>query len=669
VRDDGTLSPGPSQTLVASSGEPVAWSVAAAPDGTVYLGTGYSARLLKIKNGVSSVLYEGPEVAISALALDTEGNLYAGVSPGGRVYRFTPDGTRTTVLQSDETFVHALKIQGGDLLVGTGGERARLYRVPLRGEVELGRKPLATLPMKHVRSLSVRGDEVFAGGAGEAVLARIDRDGTVAALFQATGTASNSAASSSQNSSGPTVVVIQSSGAPTSAGASTLSSPGGGSFGSSRGGNEISAVAATTDGVYFGTLSSGAVSRWTAERGVQPVWSGPGRSIYALEATATGEVLAATDGGEVWRLTPDGTETRAARVLDATQPQVLSLTTRGQRVFAATANNAAVYEIGAGTEGASYVSNVFDAGQLVRWGAFRFVGEGATLETRSGNLLEPDATWSAWTPLQDGQIPSPAARYLQYRARLGEGGTVSRIEALFRAPNRAPRAAWTFPTGGDFVSGKKTLTWTATDPDGDTLRSLVELQKPDGNFSVLETKPGQNSLEWDSTKFPDGTYRVRLTASDATRNPEDPLRDVVLSLPFTLDNTAPKLENVRAEAGEGGWTLRALGSDASPLAGAEWRALAVETTPTPAPTSTNASSTSKTPAPGASPTVRPDSASTAPQWQAMASADGVFDQKSESLVARLENAPGAIRLASGQKIEVRLRDAAGNFSTTTVVLP
>ena len=669
VRDDGTLAPGPAQSLVASSGEPVAWSLAAAPDGTIYAGTGYSGRLLEIKNGVSSVLYEGPEVAVSALALDGEGNLYAGVSPGGRVYRFAPDGTKTTILQSGETFVHVLKIRGNELLVGTGGERGRLYRVPLRGETEVNRKPFAILPMKHLRSLAVRGEEIFAGGADEAVLARIGSDGTVSALFQATVGAINStnAPEISGGSSGPTVVIITpGGGAPSQGQSSPIFSDGGGSFGGSGiSGNEITAVAATPDGTYFGTLGNGAVSRWTAARGVETVWSGSGRSIYALEATATGEVLAATDGGEVWRLTPDGTETRAARVLDAPQPQVLSLASSGNRVFAGTANNAAIYEIGAATGGATYTSNVFDAGQLVRWGALRTLGEGATIETRTGNLLEPDATWNAWTPLQDGQIASPAARYLQYRARLGESGTVSRVEALFRAPNRAPRAAWTFPLGGDFVSGKKTLTWTATDPDSDVVRSVVELQKPDGSFTALETKAGQTNLEWDSTTVPDGTYRVRLNTSDAARNPEDPLRDVALSLPFTVDNTKPTIQNARAEAGEGGWTLRATGSDASPLAGAEWRTVVAETTP--ASSTPTASSTKDAKAPAA--TIKPVATPTTPQWQAMASLDGVFDQKTESLVARLEDSPGAPRLAANQKIEVRLRDAAGNASTTTVVLP
>ena len=129
VRDDGSIVPGPSDKQIASSAEAVAWSLAAAPDNTLYVGTGFNARLLQIRNGVSRVMYQGPEVAITALALDKDGTLYAGASPGGRVYRFSPDGKRETLLQTRETFVHALKITPQGLYVATGGPRAALYRI------------------------------------------------------------------------------------------------------------------------------------------------------------------------------------------------------------------------------------------------------------------------------------------------------------------------------------------------------------------------------------------------------------------------------------------------------------------------------------------------------------------------------------------------------------
>lgn len=668
VRDDGTILPGPASRLLESTSEPVAWSVAVAPSGAIYLGTGHSARLIKIQNGNTTVVYEGPEVAVSALALDGDGNVYAGVSPGGRVYRFTPDGRHTTVLQTNETFVHGIAIKGNQLYAVTGGERGGLYRVNIGAEAASAGvrvAPLATVPQRHLRSLALEGSDVFVGSSDEAVLYRVSSQGEVTALYQAAGAIQSTAPTPPSSAPTTQVVVVSPGGNPntTSLLADNGTLPGGG--GSS--GNEILAVAAAPDGdgVYFGTLTSGTVYRWSKARGVQEAWKSTGRSIYSLY-TNSGDVYAGCDGGEVWRLTPINSEIRAARVLDAPQPQVLALTMANGRTYAATANNAAVYEIGASSNEATYFSNVFDAGQIVRFGALRFLGENISLETRSGNVLDPDSTWSAFAPLQSGLVVSPPARYLQYRVKVEPNGSLSRVEVLFRAPNRAPRVAWTLPVGGEFLSGKKTLTWSVADPDGDSTRSTVEISGTDGFKAVEMKNPTQNNAELDTKKFADGSYTARVTVSDAARNPDDPQSDMAMTLPFTIDNTAPTLSNLKAVKALQGWTLTANGSDlTSPLAGAEWRvapATPVAKTGTTSATSTSAKTdddTTKTAAPETGPSL----------WQAVAASDGLFDSKSESLVATLDSAFATVPLKSGLKIEVRLRDAAGNLTTSSIDLP
>ncbi|MBW3634904.1 MAG: hypothetical protein KY445_00385 [Armatimonadetes bacterium] len=648
VSNDGTIRVGPQNRRVVSSAEPIAWSVAADGRGTIYLGTGLSARLLKIENGASKVLYEGPEVAITALALGGDGHLYAGASPGGRVYRFAPDGAKTTILESGQTFVHALAFDGaGNLLVATGGEAGKVFRVATPATVSdasLAKTrviPLATLPQKHARSLAVSGDSIYAGTGDDAVLYRIE-SGQVAALYQATGGASPSSSSSAMSISGPTIVLSPST--PQSPGA-TLTLGGGNMMsgeGSRRAENEILSLAVAGENVYFGTANSGSIWRWNAKSGVSEAFKTPARAIYALRFI-DGALWAATgESGEVWRVTNLDGDVQGARVLDATQPQVLALASVGNRVFAATGNNAAVYEIG-GAGGNSFVSNVFDAGQIVRFGALRAIGEGATFEFRSGNTLEPDATWSDWKTVQNGEgVGAQNARYAQYRVRLNEGGTLSRVEIAYRAPNRAPRVSFTTPGGGEAFSGKKTLAWSGSDPDKDTLRYHLELRGADGKSQKVDlTSAVAPSQEIDTKKFADGTYTARIVASDAARNPEDPRSDVAFSQPFVIDNTAPLLATPAVVKDGAAWNVSFGGTDAlSPLAGAEWRL---------------AAGTAK----GAKPA----------DWQAAAASDGLFDSRTETVVARLDPLIAGLALKSGDAIELRLRDAAGNQSTTKITLP
>ena len=699
VSDDGSIVPGPREKEIVSSAEPVAWSLAVAPDNTIYVGTGFHARLLQIRNGVSRVMFEGPEVAITALALGEDGTLYAGASPGGRVYRFRPDGKREILLQTKETFIHALKITPQGLYVGTGGPRAALYRIenPATASANPIAKPLVVLPQAHLNSLEVRGSDVYAGTGDDAVLYRVDSAGAATALYQATNPTAVGGGTITISGAGQTQVINV---------AATESSIGGVSAnpllrrGGLTGGNEITAIVADdkdgNDAVYFGTLGSSSVYRYTAKRGVEEYWKAATGAIYTLKMNG-GSLYAGCDGGDVWKLDGEIGDVRAARVLDATQPQVLALAAQGQTLYAATANNAAVYKIGADESEKSneYDSDIFDAKSVVSWGALNTLGEGATIQTRSGNTVDPDATWSDWTALDNGKIASPAGRYLQYRAKLEDGGKLSRVEVLYRAPNRAPKVVLTLPKGGEAIRADKTLTWTGTDPDSDALRYAVSIAGADNKFAPVEDPtPTDAKIDLDTTKYPDGVYRLQVRASDAARNPDDPLTDTATSLPFTIDNTPPTLANLSVVKAAKGWQLSGVAGDAtSMLAGAEWRIKPDEpkkpdaakkddkkagakvetvavTTDGSADDATDDAGADTAKADDAKAKANAKAAATARSaWQAVGAADGLFDSKNETLTAILDSDFAPAPLQSGLEIEVRLRDAAGNQIVKTLKLP
>jgi hypothetical protein len=61
-------------------------------------------------------------------------------------------------------------------------------------------------------------------------------------------------------------------------------------------------------------------------------------------------------------------------------------------------------------------------------------------------------------------------------------------------------------------------------------------------WKLLKEKVGERYLSWDSTAFPDGEYRLRITASDAPGNPPaEALTTRMESDPFWIDNTPPKI--------------------------------------------------------------------------------------------------------------------------------
>ena len=668
VRSDGTLITGPTSSVVTSTPEAIAWSVAGAPDGTRYIGTGNNARLFKVQNGQSRVLYEGPEVAVTSLVCDANNNVYAGVSPGGRVYKFAPDGTKSTVLQVGEEFVSALALDAsGTLIVGTGGARGAIYRVPnpATSTTLVKPAPLAVTGAKHIRSLAVGTDAIYAGTSDSATLVRVGSDGKVETLYEAREGAVTSLPLPEGSTVSTTTVSNDTNAAQSAAQTSAILAalgvaiPDGGARSS-----EITGVAVTKDGTYFSTLTGGSIYRWTRARGVEEAAKTTARAIYSLRSDSNGTIYAGTgEGGELFQISPraDGTFD-VARVLDGPQGQISALEVeRDGSILAGTANNAALWSLVPEANAGQYTSNVFDAGGLVRWGTLRTLGSGYSIETRSGETADPDATWNPFVPLgTDGKIASPPARYLQYRAKISKNGELQRVETFYRAPNRAPKLSWTLPAGGEYLSGKKTLTWVGTDPDSDALRFSLEIEK-NGSFTPVElSTPTQSSFELDTTKYPDGPTRVRVQASDATRNPDDPRTTVLPSLSFTIDNTPPALQGLALQKDGAVWTLTASGIDAtSPLIGAEWRVVGASAT-----TGTKTGTTTATPATG---TKEPSA------WVALGASDGLFDSAREQVVGRLDPvftpAPLPAPLVSGTKIEVRLRDAANNMVVQTIALP
>ena len=85
--------------------------------------------------------------------------------------------------------------------------------------------------------------------------------------------------------------------------------------------------------------------------------------------------------------------------------------------------------------------------------------------------------------------------------------------------------------------------WLAVDPNGDSMVYKVEIRGVnETEWKLLKDKVTERYLSWDSTAWPDGEYRVRVTASDAPGNPPaEALTARMEGSPFWIDNTPPKV--------------------------------------------------------------------------------------------------------------------------------
>jgi hypothetical protein len=88
------------------------------------------------------------------------------------------------------------------------------------------------------------------------------------------------------------------------------------------------------------------------------------------------------------------------------------------------------------------------------------------------------------------------------------------------------------------------LTWRVDNPDQDDLRYRVSYRVDGQTVWRSANKPTDKitrpELDWDTTGLPEGTYRIRVEASDETANPPERVqRHMLESGAVLVDNTPP----------------------------------------------------------------------------------------------------------------------------------
>ena len=179
---DGQLHLAPKLETLFSSGQPAIWSVAQAPDGSLYAGTGHRGRVYHITaSGASTLLWTSDQPEIFAVAVDSAGVVYAASSPDGKVYRIE-NGKAVEFFAPKAKYIWSLAFApDGSLFVGTG-DPGNIYRVDKAGKAEL----YYETGQSHVTALAFDSkDNVLAGTEPNGILYRISAKDKAFVLYNA----------------------------------------------------------------------------------------------------------------------------------------------------------------------------------------------------------------------------------------------------------------------------------------------------------------------------------------------------------------------------------------------------------------------------------------------------------------------------------------------------
>jgi sugar lactone lactonase YvrE len=539
-------------------------------EGGVYLALSPDGRVIHAAApGVAREVANSEALFIWALAASADGSVWIGTGLPGRLLRVDADGELHVVFESGDDPVRCINaLPGGGVVFGTGG-RGRVIRTEGDG------RPFV----------------MFDADETEIVALEAAEDGSVYALTAQGSKQIAAAQTAAARPPDATVRVTATAPAPPPNGEEQP---------------EPDARAADTQrraaaAKRFQTPPGGALYRIAPDGDFRTLWQAKNEVPFGLVRRPEGTLIVATgDRGRVYAIDDKGRSSILVQI-PSDQASALSREPDGSILVGGT-TDARVERIAATLrEVGYYVSPVHDAGSVADWGRLRWEADipaGSTVRAavRGGNTAEPDETWTDWVPVDgDGSAGAETelapTRWLQARVELGPSRKgvspgIRRVELFYQPRNRRPTISevkvepagvvWMHATTqasrplGPLVAsdpvarktmaglrpvsaakpvrklyelGARTISWSATDPDADTLRFRLDIRREGTSTWIpLAVNLKDRFFGWDAPAMADGLYRVRLVADDSPDNPEGKeLKDARTSAAFWIDNTRPSV--------------------------------------------------------------------------------------------------------------------------------
>jgi hypothetical protein len=690
IDEHGRLTLGPELTRIHDTGVPFVWTALAAADGAMLLGTGNDGKVIRVdRNGQGAVFYDSSEMEVHALAAAPAGAIYVGTSPDGRIYKVDAKGQATTFFDPDDKYIWSLAVDRAGNVFAATGDKGTVYKISPdgKGEKFFATKAMHAVSMAFDANNQLLvgtgspGRVFRVDGAGKGFLlldttyqevhaVRVDPQGVIYAAAQSS--RSSGGGSDDRNDPPPPPPV-----APTIPNVST-------EITFAVADAQASGQSSSTPGGSAGRGPTGAVYRVQADGLWDEVWAPKDDAPYDVAIEPDGALLVATGAkGKIFRLS--GEPVRAVLLTRVPAQQATLIARANDRTHIVTANPGLLMALSPSraTRG-TYESDVRDARFVSTWGVIGWrasVPAGAKVEvfSRSGNTKTPDDAWSEWAgPYANAEgspITSPKARYLQWRAVLtgtSASPVLTSVTAAFLprnirpqvtsitvhppgvvfqkpfssgeteiagleddSPDRRGGSSSAANPGGSpalgrrtYQKGLQTFVWKAEDENGDELTHAVFYRREgETSWRQLKNDLRDTLYVWDTSSVPNGTYVIRVVASDSKANPVDTaLAGDMESSSFEIDNLSPTV-SIGAIRRDG--TRFVVAADVRD---------------------------------GDSPVSRVEYSLDAQRWQPAFPRDGILDGRHESFEIRLDAD------SSGRTLVLRATDALGNVGSGQAVV-
>ena len=594
ISSEGKVTLAPTAQEIYAPPEPYLWSAVIDSKGNLYVGSGDQGKVFQVdRQGTGRLFFDSEELEVHALLVDKKDNLLVATSPNGNLYRVSPEGKSTVLFEPREKYIWSLAMdQQGNIYAGTG-TRGRIYKIDSQGKGDLFWESQQT----HIIALAFDNKgNLLAGSDPGAHIYRISPQAKGFVLYDSPLQELRSVVSDKKGNI--YAAAIAGKAAPSEEKKETPSA----SNRLSMVEQETEKTTAVPTPMPSAEIKS-AIYRISPEGEVEVIWEAKTITALCLTLDAKDKLLVGTgDKGYLLSIDPSGAETLLAK-LKVKQLSALAAASGGE-IWIATSNLGKVFKLSPGYPLVGiYESQPYDTVTISQWGNIWWKetkpsNTNIKLYTRSGNTEKPDQNWSGWSPAyannEGSPVISPAARFIQWKAELTtqDQAVSPMLESLSLAylqQNLKPQITniTIHPPGiyykkpsayedellanlpEDFESaykkkapadqvgeeenlgrkayqkGVRTISWQATDDNEDRLVYQLYFRGTDEErWMVLKEDLTEPVYTWDTFLVPEGSYVVRIEASDAPSNPEGmSLSARQQSEPFDIDNNPPQIVN------------------------------------------------------------------------------------------------------------------------------
>jgi sugar lactone lactonase YvrE len=507
------------------------WSMIFDDSGNLYIGTGADGTIYKVdKNGEKSSFYTCSDNHVVCLAKSRNKSFLVGTSPGGLIIEVTSDGNGFTLMDTPLQDVHSLVMDRFGIIYAVASSSKGLS-IPASSKPDSKSSATkealtATVTIESIISLADSSEDIKAvkapggekdsAGAKSAVYAYV-RDGSAETIY----------------SSSEQMV--------------------------------FDAVVRDDDSLLLATGPKGRLLSVDSAKQVTVITDSAEEDLTRILSAGNVTYIAGSNQGKIYRLQSKRSD--------------------------------------AGT----FESDTLDAKTVASWGKISWhitnpKNADIRLSTRTGNTEKADTSWSDWSKpyaSPEQQISSPRARYLQWRASfknrsdtdqnsstdLLDGIQIAYLQQNLRpqvtsinvlpygielqkqpslasgsltlvtpevmsdgrslnAPRERGRDLQPLAPRQVLQPGAQSFTWKASDDNQDSLEySLYFKGEGESDWKLLTEKLTDTFYTLNAVSLPDGTYRLKVVASDAPSNPQDKfLIGELISNPFVLTNASPRIE-------------------------------------------------------------------------------------------------------------------------------